>query len=30
MNTAIKGWSNVQLPRKKATDAEFELIEKGK
>lgn len=30
MNTAIKGWSNVQLPRKKATDAESELIEKGK
>jgi hypothetical protein len=30
MNTAIKGWSNVQLPRKKATDTEFELIEKGK
>lgn len=30
MNTAIKGWSNVQLPRKKVTDTEFELIEKGK
>ena len=30
MNTAIKGWSNVQIPRKKATDTEFELIEKGK
>lgn len=30
MNTAIKGWSNVQLPRKKVTDAEFESIEEGK
>ena len=25
MNTAIKGWSNVALPRKKVMDAEFEL-----
>jgi hypothetical protein len=30
MNTAIKGWSNVQLPRKKATDTEFELQPKEK
>lgn len=30
MNTAIKGWSNVQIPRKKATDTEFELISKDK
>lgn len=30
MNTAIKGWSNVALPRKKAVDAEFELQPKEK
>ena len=30
MNTTIKGWNNVQLPRKKVTDAEFESIEEGK
>lgn len=30
MNTAIKGWSNVALPRKKAVDTEFELQPKEK
>lgn len=30
MNTAIKGWSNVALPRKKTVDAEFELQPKEK
>ena len=30
MNTAIKGWSNVALPRKKNVDAEFEVKSKEK
>lgn len=30
MNTAIKGWSNVALPRKKTVDTEFELQPKEK
>lgn len=30
MNTAIKGWSNIPLPRKKSVDAEFEVKSKEK